>query len=144
MGKPKGTSVSSPLKKILAAGSAEQDAKKKKRKTQQARAGLEISVARCRRSIVQRWKGNVSAESAVALAAALQFIHTLIITGAAESASKGLAAAGESGQRRISSADVQAGVSANPWLRRDLIKGRVIGAAPSTVSAAVPAVAQEK
>ncbi len=144
MGKPKASaaaSVQSPLKKALDASVV--DAKKKKRKTQQARAGLEISVARCRRSIVQRWKGNVSAESAVAMAAMLQFIHTLIITGAAESASKGLAA-GTDGQRRISSGDVQTGVSNNAWLRRDLIKGRVIGAAPNTVTITNAGTAEDK
>lgn len=136
MGKPTGGDSQKGKKKATGGAGAldaAAEAKKQKRKTQQARAGLEISVPRCRRAIGGRWKGKVSAESAVALAATLQYIHTLIITGAAESAAQGISADANT-QRRISSADVQAGVFRNPWLRRDLVKGRVIGAAPATAA----------
>ncbi len=151
MGKPTGESKKAaggkkkaPLLSALDAADAAA-AKKQKRKSQQARAGLEISVPRCRRAIGGRWKGKVSADSAVALAATLQFIHTLIITGAAESAAQGIATDAENvHQRRISSADVQAGVFRNTWLRRDLVKGRVIGAAPATAAAAATAASSKE
>lgn len=130
MGKPTGNEK----KKAKAPLDAKEAAKKQKRKTQQARAGLEISVPRCRRAIGGRWKGKVSADAAVALAATLQYIYTLIVTGAAESAAQGVAVDAGGKQRRISSADVQSGVFRNAWLRRDLVKGRVIGAAPATAS----------
>lgn len=129
MGKPKSTSSSSKKQATSVAGV---DGKKQKRKTKQSRAGIEISVSRCRRIIGERWKGKVSAEAAVALAAFLQFGCMEIMTGAEESAESGIAE-GVDSHRRISSGDVSVALAKHEWLRRELIKGRVIGAAPITI-----------
>lgn len=101
------------------------DKKNAKRRTNQDRAGLHVSVSRCKRIIHRQWKGKVSTEAAVTLAAFLQYTCQQIFTGAAATASE------ESPKSRITSAHVQAGLAKNRWLSKSkIIQGRVLGAAP--------------
>ena len=113
-------------------GSGNKKNKEKKRRTRQARAGLEISVSRCHKAIASKWRGKVSSEAGVILAAFLQYVDTQIITSAAASASKMTTPNGEKARHRhrITGSDVQVARTENTWLRRDLVKGRVIGTAP--------------
>lgn len=110
----------------------ERQEKRGKRQTQQERAGLHVSVSRCRRRIARKWKGNISADAAVILAAFLEYIDTTLITAAAA------AAQADGATARITSAHVQMALTSTEWLRdRRLVRGRVLGAAPMTMNVVI-------
>ena len=100
--------------------------KDKRRRSKQERAGLQISVSRCRRVIERKWPGNISSEASVVLAAFLQYVNQQLIKDAAASATS------ESQTARITSAHVERALTKNGWMRKKLIRGRVLGTAPIT------------
>jgi transcriptional regulator of acetoin/glycerol metabolism len=122
------TAVVASRKKDVPKSTGKKTEKDKKRRTKQERAGLQISVSRCRRMIERKWPGHIANDSSVVLAAFLQFIDTRIITDAAA------VATAESQTTRITSAHVQAALTKNAWLGKHLIRGRVLGTAPLTMN----------
>lgn len=144
MGKPK-TSVVAAAAVAAPANDLEVAAgKKAKRQLRQNRAGIHISVRKCEKAIAARWKGQISSEAPVALAALLNHITATLYRDAAVFADKGLTrheeeedggeeeSKGKNGKHRITGGDIQAALTTNIWLRRNLIKGTVVGAAPVT------------
>jgi histone H3/H4 len=115
---------------VVRRSAAKKNDKDKRRRTKQERAGLQISVSRCRRVIERKWPGNISGEASVVLAAFLQYVNEQLIKDAAASASE------ESKTARITSAHVERALTKNGWLRKKLIRGRVLGTAPITRDAA--------
>ncbi len=90
----------------------------KRRDRATVRAGLCFEVGKARRKQRLRWRGGVSEEAAVALAAWQQYIAEKLLQSAWE-------ATGDL-KTRIAQQDVQSGIEANPWMR-NFVPGQVMG-----------------
>lgn len=111
------------------------DEKREKRKTRQAKAGLVFGVNKAHKLIASKWRGKVSTDAAVTLAATLQHIGTRLLTDAGAAADIGIAPVkdGETQpHRKVTSAYLQIALTKNAWLSPYIAKGRVVGSAPST------------
>ena len=117
MGKKKSSPPAAPVV------SAPQKDKAGKRRSRQARAGLEISPARCKRIIAMGWKGGkISTEASVIMAAFLQYLAGALLSSA------DLWADGE----HINAGHLSKALDSMPWIRGSgVVRGNVVGAARS-------------
>ena len=121
-----------------AAAGLDKDGKKEKRKTRQAKAGLSFGVNKAHKLLASKWRGKVSTDASVVLAASLQHLSKRLLKDARAAADVGIAPVKEGEKqthRKVNSAFLQIALTKNKWLSQYIAKGRVVGSAPATTVA---------